>query len=558
MQRRTAAALSAFAVVFIALSVSSYTQKSATWDEPQHLTAGYLALRAADWRTDPEHPPFLRMWAALPLLLMRGIRYDTAVIDPVPPEAWAGMGQFEYAHWFLYKLNDADRLLYAARFMIVLLGVLLGVLLFAWANELFGFWPATVALALYTLEPNLLAHSGLVTTDFGLTCFAFGTVYFAWRYSRRPGAGNLAGLAGFFALAQASKFSALLLGPVVAALLLARRLRELGRVAAVCVLLALASWVVIWAVYGFRHRPSDSPGWRFDFRQSELVMERVPRLGKLLGWMDERRLLPNAYLQGLLLGQAKAQKRAAFFAGEYSTEGWWYFFPVAFLMKVPVAVLGVFAAGLVMCAREWRKLARDELFVLVPFVVFFAAAMAAKLNIGLRHVLPVFPFALLVGAKLFQQRRWLRVGAPVVLLLAAAELARVYPHYLAFFNQLVGGPRNGHRFLVDSNLDWGQDLKTLKRWMDAHGVQQVNLSYFGTADPDYYKIRCTHLPGAPFFARVSDNVALPGHVAVSATNLRGVYLGEEGRQFYRPLSQQKPVTVLGYSIFVYWVERPWW
>ena len=212
-RQRSAISLLIFAAVFITLTVSSYTRESATWDEPQHVVTGYSALRFHDYRTDPEHPPFLRMWAALPLLMLDDVKIDLQRIDAVDPVTWAGRDQFFFCHETLYVANDADHLLYQARFMIVLLGVLLGVLLFCWTRELLGFWPAAIVLGLYTIEPNLLAHARLVTTDFGVTCFIFGTLYFLWRTTRRLTVTNLCGLLGFFVSAQVSKFSALLLGP---------------------------------------------------------------------------------------------------------------------------------------------------------------------------------------------------------------------------------------------------------------------------------------------------------------------------------------------------------
>ena len=180
-QQCTAITLLVFAAVFITLTVGSYTRESATWDEPQHVVTGYCALRFHDYRTDPEHPPFIRMWAALPLLAMDDIKLDLQKIDQTDPAAWALGGQFYFCHDALYVANNADHLLYWARFMIVLLGVLLGLLLFCWTRESLGFWPAVMVLGLYTIEPNLLAHARLVTTDFGVTCFSFGTIYFLWR-----------------------------------------------------------------------------------------------------------------------------------------------------------------------------------------------------------------------------------------------------------------------------------------------------------------------------------------------------------------------------------------
>jgi hypothetical protein len=188
--------------------------------------------------------------------------------------------------------------------------------------------------------------------------------------------------------------------------------------------------------------------------------------------------------------------------------------------------------------------------------------MLAKLNIGLRHILPVYPFVLLLAgyaiAKLLARRfRAGRLTLAALGLLAIVEFAVVCPHYLAFFNQSIGGPRQGQQYLLDSNIDWGQDLKGLKRWMDRHDVHHISLSYFGTADPAYYKIDCTYLSGGPFFdERFVTLPTLPGFVAVSVTNLRGLYFPDASRGMYMPLLQMEPTAMIGYSIYVYWVDRP--
>jgi len=558
---RTALVLFAFAFLFLTLTGSSFTGKSATWDEPQHLATGYHALRLGDYRIDVEHPPFLRLWAALPLRAVP-VTVNTNALAAGQGEAWF-MNQFIYCHHFLYELNDADKLLYAGRWMIALLGVLLGVLIYCWAKELWGFWPAVGALALTLVEPNILAHASLVTTDFGVTVFIFGAVYFLWRCTRRFTIANIAGLTIFFALAQISKYTALLLGPIVFVLLVIHgiRRRQIWPALGVVVLLAVASYAAMWAVYGFRYAPA--PGGVEPLRADlqPLVQARAPKLASIIRWVDERHLLPNACTQGFLLGQAKAQLRSAYLAGTYSVEGWWYFFPLAFLIKTPVGLLVLLAIGVGFAAWRWRTALDDTVFWIVPVVMLMGTAMLMKLNIGLRHILPVYPFVILLAGlaihHLWERRRVEIAGLLVAV--ATLELAFVYPNYLAFFNIAVGGPRHGHDYLVDSNLDWGQDLKGLQKWMRARDVAHINLSYFGTADPRYYGIPCTVLPGSPFFAEqyVSAPV-LPGYVAVSATNLRGVYMGEAGRAFYRPLLGREPIAQIGHSILIYWVEKPWW
>ena len=571
---RTTFVLCVFAVIFIALTVGSYTRQSATVDEPQHLTAGYTALRLHDYRVDQEHPPFLRLWAALPLLAMPDVRLDTNTVS------WRTGQDWDFSHHFLYEINDADHLLYRARFMTVVLGIVLGVLVFSWAQELFGFWTAAAVLALYCLEPNILAHSGLVTTDLGVTCFIFGALYFLWRLTRMLTFGNAVGLAIFFALAQVSKFSALVLGPIVAVLLLVHVLREgawpyqfgsrgelrslrprVLAMIAVVLLLAGSSYVAVWAVYGFRYGPTTPNADLALLQKNPQLLDRVHTTSVVANWFDEYRLLPDAYTHSLVLGQVKAQRRSGYLAGEFSRTGWWYYFPVAFLVKTPLTVLMLFICGLVLSVKTRARWKSEDAFIVLPLVIYLGVAMTAHLNIGLRHILPIYPLVLLIcGITLDEMRvRWRPFFLLAPIALAAVELALVYPHCLAFFNQLIRGPGNGHLVLLDSNLDWGQDLKPLKRWMDAHHVEQINLSYFGTADPAYYGIRGTKLLGSPSFlmAQITEP-RLPGYVAVSVQNLHGVRQDESQREFYAPLLEREPTTTIGYSIHVYWVETNWW
>jgi hypothetical protein len=569
--------LAVFALAFAAQAVGSFVQKSATWDEFSHLTAGYAALRDGDYRFSPGHLPFQRMWDALPLLLMDKVAWDAGDASAAStPERWAQL-QFDLPFRFLYKLNDADALLYRARAMTVLLGIALGLLVYFWARELFGFRPAVLALALYAVEPNILAHAGLVTTDFAVTCFVFGAVSFLWRLARRGTAGNLAGLTACFVLAQVSKFSAVLLWPVVLALLAARSLRpeawawgviragrltrrasRLAVAAAILCWLALASWAGVWAAYGFRYAPAPGRAELLDFTAGSPA-QRAPRLAGAVRWIEDHRLLPNAYVQSAFHGAVDIQERPAYLAGKTSATGWWYYFPVAFLVKTPVGLLLLLAWGIVLAGGARRRERwGDGAFLVLPVAIFLGAAMRSNVNIGLRHVLPIYPFVVVLAAwgvaDLFRRRRGAWAAALVGL--AILESAAVFPDYLAFFNAPAGGPSRGDRWLVDSNLDWGQDLKGLKRWMDRQGVKHVNLCYFGTADPAYYGIDCTYLPGSPFFARnLVQGPRLPGYVAVSVTRLRGVGLTEVGRAIYAPLLAMKPVAEIGHSIRVYWVER---
>jgi hypothetical protein len=562
--------LIAFTVTFAALAAGSLTRTSATWDEPGHLAAGYAALVRGDYRLDIEHTPLLRMWAALPMAATSTITLPTGALDDTTPEALAFGGPFEAGHRFLYKDNDADRLLYRARFMIVVLGIGLGVLLFCWAGEWLGFRAAVLALALYTLEPNLAAHASLATTDLGVTAFMFAAVYFLWRTCRHWSRWNIAGLTIAAILALLGKFSAIMLAPIIALLMLFAALHGAFTFAAgarIIALLIASAWLGVWAAYGFRYAPSPSPGWIFSLHEHPAVRQAVPVWAALVGWVDAHHWLPNAFTQGFLHGQWLVQGRPAFLVGSYSNFGWWYYFPVAFLVKTPLALLVLSVAGVAVSISRRRLFSLDgEAFVIVPIVIFGAVAMTSTLNIGLRHILPIYPFVVLLGvigahrlAGAGSKARWIVLGG----LLSAGlfEFGRVYPDNLAFFNTAAGGPHNGFRYLADSNVDWGQGLKPLKAWMDRHSVAHVNLAYFGTADPAYYGINCTYIWGTTVPGLGPSSMGpprLPGYVATSVTLLNGVPFGERDRDFYKPLRDREPVAHIGGSIRVYWVERPWW
>jgi cytochrome c-type biogenesis protein CcmH/NrfG len=546
------------------LATAAACGNSATWDEPMHLTAGYAALARGDFRVDPSHPPLLRMWAALPLLIGDAeIDIDTRPIDGSAPSNWLG-DAYRFAHRFMYIDNDADRMLARGRTMVVLLGVALGAVLFAWARAWFGVVPAAVVMLLFALAPNLLAHGGLVTTDFGVTVFVFAAIYFLWRACERPTALTIAAAACCAALALISKFSAVLLAPIVLMLLalaVARRVVAFRMAAAIAAAMIVVAIATIWAAYGFRYLPSDTAGWAFDFTTPP-AGSGGSIAGEVAGWIDRYRLLPNAYTQGFVYAQSSSQQMPSFLAGQRSADGWWYYFPLAFLIKTPLALLLLSAAGLLAALADVRRVGAWRLAVLfVPAAVFLGAAMASGINLGLRHVLPIYPFVLLVAGAGIQhilatRGRW----APLVLATALAatglELARAYPTPLAFFNLAVGGPANGYRYLADSNVDWGADLKRLDAWMDRNRVTHVNLAYFGQADPRYYGIDATHLPGAPGFA--TDAIArprLPGYVALSATLMHGVYSPPEWQLFYEPFRDLEPAAVLGHALRIYWIDE---
>jgi 4-amino-4-deoxy-L-arabinose transferase-like glycosyltransferase len=501
-------------------------------------------------------------------------------------EAWALRRQWEFGKRFLYRWNDADRLLFWGRLPIVALGALLGLSVFFWTRHRYGLRAASLALFLCVLSPDVLAHGQLVTTDVGIALFMFLSVVAFDAASRRvsPGRVALAGLAA--GAAFATKFSAVLLLPILAALALVailapepvtlalpgRAPREVGsrgsRAAAMGGLLAavgLMSLLFVWASYGFRSRLSPDPEVEAAFEWSRVepdgaLQRPLARVVRASG------VLPEAFVFGFFRFFKHSEPRPAFLLGRVSNEGWWYFFPVTFLLKTPVPLLALL--GIAALARRRRRGSwRDELLLWLPVGIYGAVAVLRALNIGHRHLLPIYPFLFVAAGRVAD---WAfpssapRARGPALLVSAlcgwhAASTALIHPHYLAYVNELGGGPANGYRLFADSSLDWGQDLKNLKGYLDRHHIASPKLSYFGTADPAYYAIPGELLPSHMLPPpRVTAREVQPGDLlAVSATNLQGVYLPPEDQPLMARLREQKPIDNVGYSILIYKADFAW-
>jgi len=276
-------------------------------------------------------------------------------------------------------------------------------------------------------------------------------------------------------------------------------------------------------------------------------------------------VLPDAWIWGLQHFLVHSESRPAFLFGQYSETGWWYYFPATFAMKTPLPLLVLFAAGLA-TARGTASSRRNEALLFLPLAVFVALSMSRSINIGHRHLLPVYPFVLVIAGRVAalalrpdKPRRGLAVAVGALCLWQAVATALAFPHYLAYFNELAGGSRNGWRLLVDSNLDWGQGLKGLREWMARNAVPRVKLAYFGTADVKYYGVSADRLPGyqpPPPSATVRE--VWPGDlVAVSATLLQGLYVDAPMLPLVERLRKLPPVAVVGHSIFVYRTDFAW-
>lgn len=579
-----------FAIGFSILSIRSYSDKSPPQDELPDLTWGYKTLKYGRFSLDMNMPPFLQEWCAIPLVLMKNVKMS----QPDDPSNY---------HRFFYEDNDISSQMIWVRLCAIVWGVVLGILVFFWALEAFDFWTAVGTLILCLFEPTILGCAANARADVGTACFIFGTIYFLWRCTRRLTFGNIAGLLIFCSLGAISKFSAALLGPLVACFLAVRvcqrtpwpfhfvregaftsRVARLALSLIILILLGLSTWLAIWAVYGFRFSVAEAtPAQLTEYLR---LLQEARGVWSPIPWVRLHHLFPDAMLNAILLQRQHMDGCLCYFWGKYSMTGWWYHLPVVFLFRTSCALIIAFVGGVVSSISRPKKLLGPEIYFLLPVLALFAAGMASPYQPELRDIWPIYPFVLLLAAKglselLTRGQRWIVGG---ILVVSVVESVTAYPDYLAFANWFIGGPNNAWKFIQPSNSDQGQDLKLVKKWMDEKHVDHIYLGCRGSDDPAYYKIHCTHLPpGLPyptanlirfesfrvasgateqwkFVANSEGPLQLPGYVAVSVDRLLigPVLYGPLGAAIYGPFRQQKPVAFLGHTIFVYWVEKPWW
>jgi hypothetical protein len=532
-------AVAGLLALHLVLAFGSTLQRAVTVDEIFHVSGGYFFNKFGDYRIHPENGVLPQRLHGLP----------ASLAGAKPPELtdnifWRTSDLHVVSHQFFFRSgNDHWPLLLGARALNLLFSLALGLLVFAWARHLAGDLAGLVALGLTALSPTLLAHGPLATTDVVAALLLTASAGAFWLQLRSGGWPRLLLSAAIFSLTCVSKFSAVLLLPVFVLLAFVhlaatpRGERRFGPLTLNLALHGAAAVLVIWAAYGFRHS-AFAPGVpRGDHLivTWEWIEERAGWQGNVVRWLNTHRLLPESFLFGYLHTYVSSLSRAAFLAGDYSVTGWRAFFPLAFWWKSTPVELAAAGLCVVSAALRWRLLG-SWLWRLTPLVVLGAvyggAALASRLNIGHRHLLPLYP-ALFIAAGLAVAHlrvapRMRRTVAAAAVALQLASAAAVFPHYLAYFNLFAGGPANGHRLLVDSSLDWGQDLARVKPWLDAHNPgpnpQPVFLFYFGSGEPAYYGIQARQMPFAGGLKATLPFARFEGGIyVVSATNLANVY-----------------------------------
>ncbi len=457
----------------------SMQKKAPTCDEFAHHTAsGFSHLVTRDFRMNPAAPPLPRLLSAIPL-------YFLGVKAPLDDVSWEQGDSPAFAQKFFYQEGfTQDEIIFWARLPILLLSLVFGFFVYRWSSELFGFVGGIASLVLFAFCPDILAHSGLATSDLSVAFFFYMTIWRFWKYLDKQNAKNLV-LAGVMAgLAFLSKFSAILIFPtliLVAALSRSWKKLSIGKIAmfiAVCLF-------VVWAGYGFEIKPllENTP----DPPKKIAVYRQIG--GENLVHFAEKVPVPLSTFVSAFSSMmfTRAKGTNAFFMGEWShgTKSFWQYYFVAFVIKntIPFLILILFSFF------TMRSLSIDKVTqaaLLTPVAFLFLVTTGDKAQAGIRYFLPIYPllFVLCGGcvAWLWKNKKIMRWLAVALLFWHAYEAIRIYPDYLSHFNQLIGGPDQGHRYLRDSNIDWGQDLKGVAEWAHENHHGEITLVTISPVD----------------------------------------------------------------------------
>lgn len=516
-------------VVFF-LPFMSARNFSPAYDEITHLPSGFSYLKTGELKLNPEHPPLIKMLAAVPLLFLN-LKFDPNDQNLTGPKT----DEWQFGRDFLFN-NGTDRVIFWGRIPIILLSVLLGWYVFRWGKELFGHKAGVIGLFIYALMPNIIAHAQFVTMDLGVTAFSFIAMYHLWKFTQQPNRKNiiLSGLT--LGLALGSKFSAVLLLPMSLILLsiyIQKNYSKLNLMAKISTLskIIIPMWglafLVIWSLYLF---PKDL----------------------LFYWHGMETVYAN-----------KNPNHFYYLNGNFDRSGWWYYFLWAFMIKTPMPFLTVLGWALFRC----KKLALGFLnsaFIFLPAILFLWITSWKAHDIGIRYILPVYPFLILfvsgwinriknyeLQTKGYGLKTIIYNSKFLILVVLAGWYAyssiRTYPDYLPYFNELVGGSNNGYKHLDDSNIEWGHDLKRLKAYQDKYPELKVVLWIEKDAYRSYGIRNILPLDFKGDWLLPKGRYAVSTHVLIRTRLASQVY----NNKVLNWADNYKPVDRIGQSFFVY-------
>jgi len=519
--------------IFGAICVSSLLQKSSTWDETHYLGTGRAIVAERSWDVPDAnlHPPLTYFVHSLPLFCFS-----------IPSEILESRYSIDRGQ-SLMALRPDDAMLNSSRIALLVFALGIPLLVFLWARRLYGLHGALLAQTVTCFSPNLIAHARLITPDITLTTFLLASCYCLWRRQTSANGRRHLAITGLaIGLMLLSKYTGLL---ALAALVVTdmtvrgvRRplpgLRDIASFAKDWAAILLIAFAVLWCGYGFH------------VGYAEIGDLSIP-------------LPMPTYVEGILfqLDQSKIPHNF-YFLGQYSNTGWWYFYVVLAAIKLPVGTLLFLIALAPVCRWFGIRFERSELYLLAPVILITLYLSSLNtIHNGIRYWLPVYPLLLVLIGKLggvAVRGGVARLAVWIVALSVPVSSLASWPNYIPYTNELFGGSSRAFALLSDSNVDWGQDLKLLKRYMVENDIAKVRFAYFGSADPAHYGIEYEYMPSPNSGLRpLPSSPPRATHFALSVHHYNGV--GFEKKDFYARYHELEPEALIGGSIFLFDLSR---
>lgn len=516
-----------FLIFFIREIIVSY-EKSITCDETVHIPAGYFYVKKGDFFINYEHPPFSKTLSGI-FLLTKKIFFPEDLYKQLRDNEW----DFGKAFFYLNREN-VDNIVFSARFPMILLSILLGFFIYLWSKELYGFFAGIFSLFLFSFCPNFLGHSCLVTTDVPFTTFFIIFLYFLSKFFQTDDKKYLIFSGIFFGLSIGTKFTGIVIIPFIILIFLILETKAsfknkfkflLPYFLVSFILIPFLILLFTYRIYGFGN---------FLLGLKQIIFETTERGHK------------------------------SFLNGRFSNYGWRYYFIFAFLYKTSIPVIIFFIISILI----QRKIEKKEIYLIFPAIIYFVFSSLSKKQIGIRYILPFYALIYIYCGRIIFYQEKIRINQNfkkivfyLLIFWYIFSSFRIHPHYLAYFNEIIGGPDNGWRYLIDSNIDWGQDLKELKKYLKKEGDPEIMFNYFGSIFPETYGIIYE-----PFFSPLLLMANLPDqyyhinspfpskeYLVISVNCLQGLMY--EDINIFSWLKEIKPKAKIGYSMFVYDITK---
>ena len=557
-----AAAVILFAAFAFQLAYHA-VRTSATVDEPNHILAGHRHWQCGDFGINPEHPPLLKLLATAPL----NFRELSEPPWQCGSKLTSKFDAFSYGSTFLVE-NGVDNVVISTRLAASLMSMLLALIVFVAAWEMFGRWEALIALAIVAFEPNLIGHGSIVTTDMAISATSFGAIYALYRFckDRTWLRFSVAGLA--FGLMLSAKHSAVIFVGILFVLLIVDTVlfrqsqvplsHRIVRQTAAFSGMFVIGLAILWSFYGFRYyaipSASESTISVADYIKENGRPESVASLpARVTSAISHTPVFPESYVLGMADVIAWGTRNSWIFGRTYTT-GKWFYFPLAFLVKSSIALLLLLPLGL-FHLRFNRDKWREGMFLLVPPIIFLLFASSSNFSTGIRHVLPIYaPLIVLASAGaiwLCRRLKFFRYALIALLVLNAIATVRAAPSYLAYANVLWGGYENTHRIFTDSNVDTGQSMKLVSEYLTRDGVQDCWIAVFMHPEMIRSVQPCRPMPSGVRIM-VSRDLIDPVPPVIEGTIVLSVMeIPPRGGDEYQPVAKSDPVAFLGGNTYVY-------